>query len=160
MDLHFTPVQPQNVAYLWDFQHWLFGKCNWSKRWDWLKVYRLIHMYWLGYLNNRKWNTKIFQSSEGGGSFSENETNWVCTSSTDVGCAGDIMWQCDMHLFPSMSPVFSLLASTSAFEHLLCLKAICRHTMRSLLQTIWMIIKISDAWWPVSMWAGRVNTKP
>lgn len=37
MDLHFTPIQPQNSAYLWHFQHWLFGKCNWSEKWGWLK---------------------------------------------------------------------------------------------------------------------------
>lgn len=35
------------------------------KREKWRSVWRLIHTYWVGYLNNRKWNTKNVQSRVG-----------------------------------------------------------------------------------------------
>lgn len=165
MDLHFTPIQSQNIAYLRNFQHWLFGKCNWSERWDWLKgksrdLFEDSSIgFGSGILITENETQKTLKVARAGVLFLRMKQTGFARLQRRLAVQG-ILFRTDVTVwYVSVSLCVSCLTSTSAFEHLLCLKAMC-HTMRSLLQIIWMIIKINDAVWPVSTWAGHFNTKP
>lgn len=112
----FAPIQPQNIAGLWNFQQWLFEKCIWRKRCSWLKGKSClfedssIRIGW--YLNNWKGNTKNknFLNRRGGVCvFFFWKWNKLVLHVFKGGCLCrgyylEPMWHCDMCLFPLMSP--------------------------------------------------------